>query len=702
MTYSRHRHALLALLVIAYLAARYTPPAVAQVASWVNPSSGFYDTPSNWNPASVPAATDTLVFAQSGAYDVGLTGTHGAENLTLDNDADVRLNVAGPSTSTRLLRLTGDLSIDDAKLRLQGHPAGPRINMVLDGNIDILADENALQVIDNAALLNLSSLIDVDGEVSVRGTQAHWSMQSNMVVRGGALLSITDGATVVSQNVVTVGNPFSAPSTFGSVSVVGIGDDGAPSALDAGARLSVGRFGTSQFDVRDGGHVNAGGSLSVAVGAGSFANIVVDGADPAGNPSVLNTGVATLGAGGTADLSIQSGGQVNSESAIIGSQSLTMVELVGGDHGAEWNIAGNLWMSDGGFSQVVINEGAIVRSGDALLGIGNSDDPSAMFSLIGDPGGPTSLWENQGDAYRGGDDTGPGSFAVIRINENAAANIGGELTIWNQGELTLRSGGMLTADIVDHMNNGVFDFEGGTLSVNRFEGDLTNLGGSLAPGSESAAGATIVTEDYNQHSDGKLAIDVGGLSPGGTHDLVNVLGDASLDGLLELSLTNSFTPDASDVFTILAADTLTGFFDNINSGQRLDTADGLGSFVVNYGIGSAFDETRIVLSDFESSGLLPGDYNDDGVVDAADYTVWRNSLDAPAGTLLNDVDGGVIGAAQYETWKDNYGTTSGNGPANAVPEPMTLTLLALLGIMSLGRKRGSPASVWWRADILAR
>ncbi|MEN1678786.1 MAG: cyanophycinase [Planctomycetota bacterium] len=38
---------------------------------------------------------------------------------------------------------------------------------------------------------------------------------------------------------------------------------------------------------------------------------------------------------------------------------------------------------------------------------------------------------------------------------------------------------------------------------------------------------------------------------------------------------------------------------------------------------------------------LAGDYNNnDGLVDAADYTVWRDSLNAPARTLPNDVFGG--------------------------------------------------------------
>lgn len=58
-------------------------------------------------------------------------------------------------------------------------------------------------------------------------------------------------------------------------------------------------------------------------------------------------------------------------------------------------------------------------------------------------------------------------------------------------------------------------------------------------------------------------------------------------------------------------------------------------------------------------GATGGDYNGDGTVDAADYTVWRNNLGAPEGTLPNDPNGGVIGSAQYATWKANFGSSGG-------------------------------------------
>jgi hypothetical protein len=94
---------------------------------------------------------------------------------------------------------------------------------------------------------------------------------------------------------------------------------------------------------------------------------------------------------------------------------------------------------------------------------------------------------------------------------------------------------------------------------------------------------------------------------------------------------------------------------------------------------------------------LPGDYNDDGVVDAADYTVWRNNL----GTNFNlngngDETGpsmGVVDAADYLWWKTNYGNTApgaggGSLGATAVPEPGTGVLFGIcLALAACGWRR---------------
>jgi predicted carbohydrate-binding protein with CBM5 and CBM33 domain len=83
--------------------------------------------------------------------------------------------------------------------------------------------------------------------------------------------------------------------------------------------------------------------------------------------------------------------------------------------------------------------------------------------------------------------------------------------------------------------------------------------------------------------------------------------------------------------------------------------------------------------------VLAGDFNANNVVDAADYTTWRDRVGSPAGNLPNDVDGGVIGTAQYARWKTNFGAK--RGVAAAVPEPAAAILLAFAAICGSWRRQ---------------
>jgi hypothetical protein len=73
-----------------------------------------------------------------------------------------------------------------------------------------------------------------------------------------------------------------------------------------------------------------------------------------------------------------------------------------------------------------------------------------------------------------------------------------------------------------------------------------------------------------------------------------------------------------------------------------------------------------------------GDYNQDGTVNAADYTVWRNNLGSP--TALPNDDSPGVGPDDYDRWKDHFGESAGSGASAsvdaAVPEPATLVLFA--------------------------
>jgi hypothetical protein len=78
--------------------------------------------------------------------------------------------------------------------------------------------------------------------------------------------------------------------------------------------------------------------------------------------------------------------------------------------------------------------------------------------------------------------------------------------------------------------------------------------------------------------------------------------------------------------------------------------------------------------------ILAGDYNDDQIVDAADYTVWRDALDSAA-KLPNDLTVGSVTMDDYSVWKANFGATwpglAGGGATSNVPEPSSLVFLLI-------------------------
>jgi hypothetical protein len=93
----------------------------------------------------------------------------------------------------------------------------------------------------------------------------------------------------------------------------------------------------------------------------------------------------------------------------------------------------------------------------------------------------------------------------------------------------------------------------------------------------------------------------------------------------------------------------------------------------------------VVYEDFATTIL--GDYNGNGIVDAADFTNWRDHLGQTftlAGENPDAMTPGVVDQEDYNYWKSRFGATTNPGSGSlasssgAVPEPGTW-LLALLG-----------------------
>lgn len=75
-----------------------------------------------------------------------------------------------------------------------------------------------------------------------------------------------------------------------------------------------------------------------------------------------------------------------------------------------------------------------------------------------------------------------------------------------------------------------------------------------------------------------------------------------------------------------------------------------------------------------------GDYNENLVVDAADYTLWRDTLGQLVASPGDGADGnrsGAIDAGDYDHWKARFGNVIPAGSSFAIPEPAASALLAV-------------------------
>jgi hypothetical protein len=80
---------------------------------------------------------------------------------------------------------------------------------------------------------------------------------------------------------------------------------------------------------------------------------------------------------------------------------------------------------------------------------------------------------------------------------------------------------------------------------------------------------------------------------------------------------------------------------------------------------------------------LSGDYNQNGVVDVADYVVWRKTAGQSGPNLSADGNhDGLVNQDDYNIWRGHFGQPSGTGSGAignvAVPEPATSVLLILV------------------------
>jgi len=187
-----------------------------------------------------------------------------------------------------------------------------------------------------------------------------------------------------------------------------------------------------------------------------------------------------------------------------------------------------------------------------------------------------------------------GSTALV----NGSVNNSGDIQIDHTSVVTARSGYTQTAGntVVDGLLNAQghgANFLGGTLSGTGIVNGNVIMGGMLMPG-DPTGGLTIVG-NYTQMHTGTLVEEVGWLS-GFSFDPLFVMGNAKLDGTLDIKSMLGYFPGTGDSFILMLFNSSTGTFSNL---QGLDFGGGIG-FEVEY----EQHDIRLVAKEVPEPGVL--------------------------------------------------------------------------------------------------
>jgi fibronectin-binding autotransporter adhesin len=535
----------------------------------------------------------TLTISGSGYLDLeqGTTLTV-AGNVT--NSAILstnRLNRGGPANT---LNVTGTLTNNNA------FEIGPFASTDV-ANVGLLSNIGRVNV-GPGATLNLTATGTDSNTSTVTLNGSTLKISGSRVTLGGkgGILSLSDSAT----NLITGGTPsvlFTNAETIegsGTISNMGILNAGTilanqatpltvlPSSaglINKGI-LSVSAGDTMQIGTSTGGALqnfsgttltggfyNISGNLQFGAGGTSLvtnaANITLTGAGSQiidfGNNNILANfvtnaagGVFTLGAGrsfttagnftnnGTLGISTGDSFVVNGNLTNFSGTTLT---------GGTYNVLGTLQFNG---AKIVTNAAKIILNGFPAK-IVNQVGTNALLGLNTNVATGSLILGGQALNTTGGSFSNAG---IIEIRGDSTLKIGGSGFNYTQTAGSTTVDGLLTA-----AGTGTLSLNGGTLFGGGTIGDAVVDSGTITPGDSSTkTGDLSVSSTYTQNANGTLDISIGGTTGGKQYDQLKVTGSAALNGTLNISRVNGFTPAIGTQFMIVNAGSLTGTFSTVN------------------------------------------------------------------------------------------------------------------------------------------
>ncbi len=403
-----------------------------------------------------------------------------------------------------------------------------------------------------AAVLNLSG----DGDFALANAGTHAVNNSGTVNRSGT------GATDVA---VALNNTGTINVTAGILNLSAGGSHTGSFALSGGTPLQL--AGTHTFSAAS-SLTGASASVDFVSGAATVdGSLSVGTIQISGGSAVLNTNTSVV----TLTLS---GGSLGGTGIVTVTATMTWS---GGDMAASTGktvLAGSATGTISGtgnkyLSRTLENSGTLDYTGSNLqFGFAAAQAgvlinlSGAVLNLTGD--GDLSLANGGSHAVNNAGTLNRSGTGTTTVDAGISFGNAGSVNI-NAGTLDVASGYIQTAGATVLASGttlasvGGVDLQGGSLSgVGTISGNLTN-GGVVNPGGTGTAGTLTITGNYIQTASGVLNIELGGTTAG-AFDVLAISGTATLDGTLNVSVINAYSPTVSDTFAVLTYASQTGVF----------------------------------------------------------------------------------------------------------------------------------------------
>lgn len=434
---------------------------------------------------------------------------------------------------------------------------------------------------------------------------ATWSGTGPIAGRNGATLSNPAAATLAIIGDASFQHSFGTRPTFANAGSVtksaGSGISTIQASFDNSGTVTVGSgtlsldgggAASGAFEAQSGAILRFAGSsqtynldaTSSVTGAGTvrisrgIVNIL-------GDYSV--TGTTELDSAGTANFAVDTtlGDLTLSAGTITGSGTLTANGLfiwTGGSMSGTGHTVANGGLEINGLGILSLTGRTLDNAGTAVW-IGGSPSltggavfnnlPGATFDAQGNSsflGGGGGIFNNGGTLVKSGG-TGTSSLGGLTLNNSGTVEV--QTGILNMGVgltqtagTTLLNGGDLTV-----AGLATLDFQGGTLAGSGTINASVINAAQVQPGGIGASGVLTITRAYNQAATGLLNVELGGLNPATEHDQLVVGEGATLDGTLDVSLINGFSPGTGDSFQVMTYGSRTGTFATINGNGQTYT-----------------------------------------------------------------------------------------------------------------------------------